>query len=137
MIELVSCLSDETGVPLTELVRSFGIYLFSRFHVMFPSYFNGISSSFEFLQKVEDYIHVEVRKLYPEAELPSFACDTPAPGCLSLTYRSARPFAVLAEGLIRGCIDHYAEAVDIEIEDLSGGMGTTARFLLTMRDAPP
>ena len=78
-----------------------------------------------------------MRKLYPEAELPSFACDTPAPGRLSLTYRSARPFAVLAEGLIRGCVDHFGEAVDIEVEDLSGGTGTAARFLLAMRDAPP
>ena len=137
MIELVYCLSKETGIPPAELVQSFGTYLFGRFRIMFPSYFEGISSSFGFLQRIEDYIHVEVRKLYPEAELPSFACDTPEPGCLRLTYRSTRPFAALAEGLIRGCIDHYGEAVDIETEDLSDGTGTAARFLLTRRDAPP
>jgi hypothetical protein len=137
MIELVSCLSKETGIPPAELVRSFGIYLFGRFHAMFPIYFEGVSSSFGFLQRIEDYIHVEVRKLYPEAELPSFACNTPEPGCLRLTYRSTRPFAALAEGLIRGCVDYYGETVDIETEDLSGGAGTAARFLLTRRDAPP
>ena len=110
--------------------------MFERFYVLFPQYFKGISSSFEFLERIEDYIHVEVRKLYPEAELPSFACDTSEPGHLSLTYRSTRPFAVLAEGLIRGCVAHYGEAADIEVEDLSGGAGTAARFLLTRRDAP-
>jgi hypothetical protein len=137
MIELVSCLSSETGTSSAELVRSFGVHLFGRFHTMFPSYFEGVSSSFDFLQRIEDYIHIEVRKLYPEAELPSFACDTPKPGCLRLTYRSARPFATLAEGLIRGCVDHYGEAVDIETEDLSDGKGTAARFLLTRRHTPP
>ena len=137
MIGLVSCLSNETGISSSELVHSFGVYLFSRFYIMFPTYFEGILSSFEFLQRIENYIHIEVRKLYPEAELPSFACDTPNPECLSLTYRSARPFATLAEGLIRGCVDHYGEAVDIDTEDLSDGKGTAARFLLTRRHTPP
>ena len=136
MIELVSCLSKETGINCADLLRSFGLYMFERFYILFPQYFKDISSSFEFLERIEGYIHVEVRKLYPEAELPSFACDTSEPGHLSLTYRSTRPFAVLAEGLIRGCVAHYGEAADIEVEDLSGGAGTAARFLLTRRDAP-
>ena len=76
-----------------------------------------------------------MRKLYPEAELPSFECDTSQPGCLRLTYRSTRPFAGLAEGLIRGCVAHFKEAADIEVEDLSDGTGTAARFLITRRGA--
>ena len=137
MIQLVSCLSAETGIPSAELVRSFGIHLFGRFHKMFPKYFEGVTSSFDFLQRVDHYIHVEVGKLYSDAELPSFDCDTPQPGCLRLTYRSSRPFAALAEGLIRGCVAHYGEAVDIRMEDLSGGSGTAARFVLTKRGAAP
>jgi hypothetical protein len=107
--------------------------MFERFYVLFPQYFKGIDSSFRFLEQIEDYIHVEVRKLYPEAELPSFECDTSQPGCLRLTYRSTRPFAALAEGLIRGCIAHFREDADVEVEDLSSGKGTAARFLITER----
>jgi Haem-NO-binding len=137
MIQLVSCLSEETGIPSADLVRSFGMHLFGRFHMMFPKYFEDVSSSFDFLQRTDHYIHVEVRKLYPDAELPSFDCDTSQPGCLRLTYRSSRPFAALAEGLIRSCVAHYGEAVDIAVEDLSDGTGTAARFLLTKRGAAP
>ena len=137
MIQLVSCLSEETGIASAELVRSFGMYLFGRFHTIFPKYFEDVTSSFDFLQRIDHYIHVEVRKLYPDAELPSFDCDTSQPGCLRLTYRSSRPFAALAEGLIRGCVAHYGEAVDIAMEDLSDGTGTAARFLLTKRSAAP
>ena len=136
MIELVSHLSSETGIAPADLMCSFGMYLFQRFYTMFPIYFDRVSSSFEFLQRIEGYIHVEVRKLYPEAELPSFDCETPRPGSLHLTYRSVRPFAMLAEGLIRGCVAHYGETVDIEVEDLSHGAGTAAQFLLTRRDLP-
>lgn len=135
MIKLVSCLSKETGISTAELMRSFGVYMFERFYVLFPHYFNGIDSSFQFLELIENYIHVEVRKLYPEAELPSFQCDTSRPGCLVLTYQSTRPFAALAEGLIRGCTAHFGEDVDIEVADLSNGMGTAARFSITQRGA--
>ncbi len=137
MIQLVSCLSEETGISPAELVRSFGMHLFGRFHTMFPKYFEGVTSSFDFLQRVDHYVHIEVGKLYPDAELPSFDCDTSQPGCLRLTYRSSRPFAALAEGLIRGCVAHYGEAVDIAMEDLSDGAGTAARFLLTKTGAAP
>jgi hypothetical protein len=37
----------------------------------------------------------------------------------------------LAEGLIRGCIAHYGQSVDVQVEDLSEGQGTSVRFLLT------
>jgi hypothetical protein len=137
MVKLVSCLSTETGIDSAELLRSFGTYMFGRFSVLFPRYFEGVESSFGFLERIDDYIHVEVRKLYPEAELPFFQCDTSEPGRLRLTYRSARPFASLAEGLIRGCVAHYRETADIEIEDLSNGAGTAARFHITRRETPP
>jgi len=135
MIALVTCLSRETGIPASDLIRTFGEHLFERFHHLFPNYFEGISSAFDFLRQVEEYVHIEVRKLYPEAELPTFACETPRPDQLSMTYRSSRPFAALAEGLIRGCIAHYGEPIEVDIEDLSQGAGTAARFLLTRKAA--
>jgi len=103
MIDLVARLAEKTETSAPELICGFGEYLFSRFHELHPQFFQDLDSSFAFLQRIEDYIHVEVRKLYPEAELPSFECEVPKPGCLRLTYRSRRPFAALAEGLIRGC----------------------------------
>jgi hypothetical protein len=135
MIELVSCLSGETGIPLQDLVRSFGTHLFERFREAFPMYFEGMESTFDFLRHVQDYIHVEVRKLYPEAELPSFAHETPAADRFVLVYQSTRPFSVLAEGLIKGCIAHFGETIDLSVEDLSEGKGTSARFLLSRRAA--
>jgi hypothetical protein len=135
MVELVTCLSRETGISAHDLVRAFGTYLFERFHQTFPMYFEGVRSTFDFLRHVQDYIHVEVCKLYPDAELPSFAHETPAPDRFVLVYRSSRPFSVLAEGLIKGCIAHFGEPIDLAVEDLSGGKETSARFLLSKRAA--
>ena len=134
MLKLVSCLSKETKISSPDLMRVFGEHLFNRFAILYPSYFKNMNSSFEFLQKIDGYIHVEVRKLYPEAELPKFKYDATRPGCLRLTYESTRPFAPLAEGLIRGCVAHFGEKADIQVEDLSAGAGTAARFVVTQRD---
>ncbi len=130
ILSLVGCLSNETSITPGDLVQAFGSYLFSRFHTAHPSFFTGMNSAFDFLGKVEDYIHVEVRKLYPDAELPSLECEAPDTNQLRMTYRSKRPFAALAEGLIRGCVAHFEEDIDIAVEDLSDGAGTAARFVL-------
>src|SRR5215469_17416194 len=53
MIRLVSCLSHETGTASPELMKVFGEYLFERFAILYPKYFADISSSFEFLKKIE------------------------------------------------------------------------------------
>jgi hypothetical protein len=134
MIGLVSRLSGETGIDSHDLMRAFGEYLFRRFNILYPKYFERMDSSFSFLARIEDYIHVEVRKLYPEAELPTFSYDVSQPGRLVLTYQSTRPFASLAEGLIRGCLAHFGEDANIQVEDLSDGAGTAARFVITQRD---
>ena len=82
MVTLVSNLSDMTGVSTQDLLKEFGRHLFRRFSISFPAFFEGIGSSLEFLPRVEGYVHLEVRKLYPGAELPSFSCTMPEPGML-------------------------------------------------------
>jgi len=131
MINLLTELGKHTDLSAKQHLCDFGEYLFGRFAALYPEFFNVTTNALAFLSKVDDYIHVEIRKLYPDAELPDFDCESPRSGSLQMIYRSNRPFASLAEGLIRGCIAHYGQSVDVQIEDLSEGKGTSARFLLT------
>lgn len=118
MAILVTNLSALVGIPEPELLKKFGQHLFRRFVTTFPAFFTGITSAFEFLPKVDSYVHLEVRKLYPDAELPSFSCTFPHPGQLNMTYRSVRNLSDLAEGLILGCIDHFGEQLVVARESL-------------------
>ena len=133
MMSLLAALGKHTGLGAQELLCAFGEYLFGRFAALYPEFFQTTTRALAFLSKVDDYIHVEIRKLYPDAELPDFDCQSPRDGSLHMTYRSDRPFASLAEGLIRGCIAHYGQSVDVQVEDLSEGKHTSVRFLLTER----
>jgi hypothetical protein len=133
--EIVSyavALSERTGVPLPELLRAFGSWVFERLFVAhYSGFFAEPRSVFEFLSSIESHIHVEVRKLYPDAQLPRFETDIATPDQMRLTYRSQRPLAEFAMGLIQGCIAHYQEPIVVTMQDLSAGAGTSARFELT------
>ena len=128
---LVRALAEATGVPAADLLRDYGEYLFPRFVEMFPHFFDGIDSAFAFMHRVDSYIHVEVRKLYPDAELPQVVCQDQGPGQLLVEYRSARRLGDLAEGLIRGCIRHFNEEVRITRADDQSDGGRTVHFTLT------
>ena len=131
MVRLVQCLSAETGTPIPDLLRTYGEHLFGRFSQKYPVFFQKPRSCFEFLDSIESTIHVEVRKLYPDAELPHFRCDMDGDKRMTMLYESSRPFADLAHGLITGCARHYGEDIHIERENLNDGPSTRVRFDLT------
>lgn len=133
IVQLVVRLSQLTGLAVPDLLKTFGRHLLGRFVVLYPAFFSQAPTLFDLLEKVEGYIHVEVRKLYPDAELPSFECSRPSESILHMTYSSARPFADLAEGLILGCVAHYGVEVALSRHDLAGVPGTHARFELTLQ----
>jgi len=120
MAALLGSLSEVTGIPPADLLQVFGRHLFKRFVASFPVFFNGITSSFEFLPRVDNYVHIEVKKLYPDAELPTFTCETTTPGTMVMTYRSKSNLPDLAEGLILECIDHFGEQLVVRRERLAG-----------------
>lgn len=133
LVQLVGALSEVSGVEVPSLIKVFGQHLFGRFSLAYPQLFEGVDSTFAFLRSIEHYIHVEVRKLYPDAELPSFTYERQEPDQLVMLYQSRRPFADLAEGLILGCIAHYKEAIELRRDDLESGATNRSRFTLSRR----
>ena len=131
IVTLVKVLSEKSGTPVPDLIRAFGQHLFGVLISAYPQFLEGVSSSFVFLTGIEDYIHPEVRKLYPDAELPSFSYNAPSENVLQMTYRSTRPFGDLAHGLIEGCAAHFGEAMAIEKESLAKDGDNSVRFTLT------
>ena len=114
ILVLVECLSRETGVPSDELVKTFGQHLAARFSILYPAFFDRVDDVFGFLASIENHVHVEVRKLYPDAELPRFRTELVGDRKMKMIYESRHPFADLAEGLIIGCSAHFGEKLSIE-----------------------
>lgn len=135
MVSLVQNLSVQTGIAMPVLIKTFGQYLFGRFVSLYPVFFEGTQGAFDFLESIENYVHIEVRKLYPDAELPTFETFRQGDRELTMVYRSRHPFAALAEGLIEGCLKHFNVRAQVEMLDYSAGKGTHVEFHITRMDA--
>lgn len=134
LLTLVTLLSEKTGISVEALVQVFGEHLLGRFYEAYPIFFEGVNGCFEFLDTIENRVHVEVKKLYPEAELPTFSATFPQPNVMHLTYTSKRPFSALAYGLIKGSATHYGENIAVSMNDQSSENLTKVVFELVKQD---
>jgi hypothetical protein len=131
MLTMLEHLSQSTGVSVEDLQKVFGEHLLSRFVKGYPEFFKNVGTCFEFLDTIENRVHVQVKKLYPEAELPSFASHIESPQKMTMVYTSKRPFSALAYGLIQGASTYYGESIDIHMDDQSTPELTRVKFTLT------
>lgn len=128
MVQLVTALSQRIDVPVPDLLQVYGEHLLGRFAAKYPTHFEGVQDTFQMLEKLDGTIHVEVKKLYPEAELPTFAARRVEHDRLELLYRSKKPLSTLAYGLIAGCAGHFGEQISIQMNDRSTDDGTEVLF---------
>ena len=131
MVDLVTHLSATTGTSVSDLLNTFGRHLFKRFSIIHPEFVKTQSSAFELLRKLDGHVHVEVRKIYIDAELPAFDYQEISDEEVLFIYRSSRRLADFAQGLIQGCVEHFGQPMKVERTDLpdDGGDART-RFLL-------
>lgn len=106
LMALVASACEVTEIPADDLVFRFGQYMVTQFYQRFPQFFE-CSGLLEFLLSVDRLIHVEVRKLFPDAGVPEFTYDDKQPDQLTMMYKSPRKLCRLAEGLIDGSARHF------------------------------
>lgn len=130
-LTLVVKAAEVLGEDPNEMVVQFGHELFGRFKELYPAFFSDVATALDFLERVEDHIHTEVRKLYSEARTPRISTQRqalPEGEAMSVEYASHRPMALLAHGLIEGCIAEYGADLVVERLDPANGDGRSARF---------
>ena len=128
ILDMVGQLSQITGVPVPDLVKAYGRHLFGALTKGHGRFLVGIPGCLEFLENVERYVHVEVLKLYQDAQLPHLTYTREGQNTLEMIYTSSRPFGDLAEGLILGCAEHFGERVTVDREGLPAEFGCRIRF---------
>ncbi len=129
MVTLVVDLGKKTATSVPILLHAFGKHVFGTFEKGYPMFFKGANNAFDFLESIEKYIHVEVKKLYPDAQLPRFTTRRIDDNTLEMIYHSERSMADFALGLIEKTFEHYGEKATIKREDLVEN-GSEVQFLI-------
>lgn len=130
LVKLLTLLSNKTKIKVTELLKQFGIHTFQVFTRKYPVFFENTNGAFSFLSNVDSTIHVEVRKLYPDAEHPTFIVKVFKGDKMIIEYSSERKLADFAEGLIIGCCNHFKEDITLSRINLADD-GSRVEFTLT------
>ena len=127
---LVAQLEKHSGIDSKMLFQVFGQYLFKKFYQGYPHFFAESMDTFSFLDTIEDHIHVEVLKLYKDAQLPRFDIYRDDKS-LRMIYHSDRKMGDFAHGLLLGAIEHFNEPDIVILQESLSESGDRISFTLT------
>lgn len=112
--KIVAVLVKKTGKPLDELLHDFGYYLFGKLAEAHGQVLSGKDSLLDVMEYLDGDIHVQVKKLYPDADLPKFKVLSRTDTAMRLRYFSKHELYALAEGLMDAAAEHYGTPIERE-----------------------
>lgn len=127
MVQLVTKLSEFTEIPVPVLLKTFAKFFGSNHLRKYQAFYDNAHDTFSFLKSIHNHIHVEVKKIYPDAELPHFDAQQVDDKNLDLIYTSSRKMSDFAEGLIEDTAAYYNEKIEIKKENLEAD-GSKVKF---------
>jgi len=110
---IVDAIAGSTGLAPADVLRHVGRHGYEPLVQRQPALVAGIDDLGALLHRLEEVIHPEVHKLYPDATPPEFSVADLGPGSWELVYRSDRGLCHLAEGLVQGAAASFATTVEV------------------------
>lgn len=129
MLTLVYNLSEKTELSIDALLHVYGLHFFSVIERDYPGILATYSNPMSLLSSVESHIHVEVRKIYPDAELPRFEVVEQIGNKLTLLYYSSRCMYAFGLGLMEKAFEHYGRNASITTQKLNES-GSEVKFVI-------
>ncbi|MCL6293947.1 heme NO-binding domain-containing protein [Jejuia spongiicola] len=129
MLQLLQHLSANTNISIDDLLLVYAEHFFSVLEVSYPDLIATYKDPIEMLASIENHIHVEVRKIYPEAELPTFEVVKKTENSLEMIYKSSRAMHHFGLGLMNKTFEHFNSTATIILEKLKED-GTEVKFLI-------
>lgn len=129
MLQLLEHLAEASNVPTEKLLFNYGCYFFSVLETRYHHLLGCYTSPIELLAAVDHHIHVEVRKLYPDAALPKFSTLEHSDKHLVLQYESSRALYQFGLGLIHKTFTHFNTSARINTKKINTD-GTLVLFTI-------
>jgi hypothetical protein len=117
VIALVDALAGRMGQTRELALQWFGRRAMPLLAARYPAFF-APDSAVDFVLSLDQIIHAEVVKLYPDAAPPALRFRDVADDRVTVEYRSARGLPDLAVGFLRGTADAYHRTLVVERTDL-------------------
>lgn len=132
MLSLLTSLSKYTNISTDDLLQVYAEHFFEVLLATYPGFFKEQTDPIELLSTIENHIHVEVQKIYPEAELPTFEVIEKTSNSLIMLYTSSRAMYSFGLGLMHKTFEHYNSEATILLEKIKPD-GTEVKFIITKK----
>ncbi|MEY8850062.1 heme NO-binding domain-containing protein [Psychroserpens sp. XS_ASV72] len=129
MLQLLKHLSENTGISIDDLLLTYAEHFFSVLEDSYPGLLATYKDPIDMLSSIENHIHVEVRKIYPDAELPTFEVVEKSDKHLIMDYKSSRAMHHFGLGLMNKTFEHFNGSATIALEKIKED-GTEVRFII-------
>lgn len=129
MLQLLQHLSESTGVSIDDLLLVYAEHFFKVLVDSYPDIISAYKDPIEMLSSIENHIHVEVRKIYPDAELPTFQIIEKSGELLVMVYKSSRAMYYFGLGLMNKTFEHFNSSAEIQLEKIKED-GTEVKFII-------
>lgn len=129
MLALLTNLSNLTQITINDLLYVYGLHFFDVLFKNYAEIFETYSNPIQLLSSIEKHIHIQVRKIYPEAELPRFEIKEMKENKLEMIYYSSRSMYSFALGLMEKTFEHYDSSAIINF-DLLKPDGSEVKFII-------
>jgi len=130
MLRLLTNLSDNTDIPIDDLLLVYSEHLFLVLARTHPYLIEHYKDPMDFLASIENHIHIEVQKIYPEAQLPTFEMIERSDHKMVMLYKSDRALYMLGKGLMQETFKLFNVTGTIDLEKLNS-QGTEVKFTIT------
>ncbi len=129
MLQLLQHLSAHTNISIDDLLLVYAEHFFGVIEESYPGLLATYKDPIEMLSSIENHIHVEVRKIYPDAELPTFEVIEKTQDSLVMIYKSSRAMHHFGLGLMNKTFEHFNSKASIVLEKLNED-GTEVKFVI-------
>jgi len=129
MLQLLQHLSAKTNISIDNLLLIYGEHLFAVLGISYPGLLETYADPIEMLASIEDHIHIEVRKIYPDAELPTFIVEERTENSLVMIYKSSRAMHHFGLGLMNKTFEYFNSSATIVLEKIKED-GTEVKFII-------
>ena len=129
MLQLLQHLSAHTSISIDDLLLVYAEHFFSVIENSYPGLLATYKDPIEMISSIEDHIHVEVRKIYPDAELPTFMVEEKTESSLIMIYKSSRAMHHFGLGLMNKTFEHFNTTATIVLEKIKED-GTEVKFII-------
>ena len=130
MLQLLQNLNANTGISIDNLLLVYAEHFFSVIENSYPGLLATYKDPIEMISSIENHIHIEVRKIYPDAELPVFIVEEKTEKTLTMVYKSSRSMHHFGLGLMNKTFAHFNSSAEIVLEKIKED-GTEVRFFIT------